>query len=213
MKTLLLTAIFLVVFLGAGSASPLPAENRTIKDVSSVIPLRVLQRSVSPKFYRSLTASPIKGWVVVRGQLSGTHLSGTRIVRSSLDGQYDPLALKLAGEVRIAGAFSLGKVLPTNSVLMHLLIYQIADGTMALSFAHLDQPGGEQLQYFGCAKLSVLKSNGRWTEIKGPESLQDKGLVVRDSGMGNDLKAHMRVESVGFHDIAPREAYEHHGGY
>lgn len=215
MKTILLPALVLAAFLNSSSASPPSAEGRTIKDVSAVIPLRVLQRSVSPKFYKSLRVSPIKGWVVVRAQLSGTRLSGSRVVRSSLNGAYDPLALELANEVRIAGAFSIGKVVPTHNVLMHLLIYQVADGTMALSFAHLDQPGGEQMQYFGCAKLSVRKSDGRWTEIKGPESLQDKGLAVRDSGLGNDLRANLKVENVTFHDTPQRAAYEHehHGGY
>jgi hypothetical protein len=173
MKTLLLPALILTAFLDASSSPPL-AEGRTIRDVSAVIPLRILQRSVSPKFYKSLRVSPIKEWIVVRGQLSGTRLSGARIVRSSLNGVYDRLALDLADEVRIAGAFSLGKTVPTHSVLMHLLIYQIADGTMALSFAHLDHPGGEQMQYFGCAKLSVQKSDGRWTEIKGPEVSKEK---------------------------------------
>lgn len=215
MKTLLLSMLVLAAFLASSFASPPTAESRTIKDVSAVIPLRVLQRSVSPKFYKSLRVSPIKTWVVVRAQLSGTRLSGSRVVRSSLNGAYDPLALELANEVRLAGAFSTGKITPTHNVLVHLLVYQIADGTMALSFAHLDQPGGEQMQYFGCAKLSVRKSDGRWTEIKGPESLQDKGWAVRDSGLGNDYKSNMKLESIGFHDIAPREAYQHgpHGGY
>lgn len=211
MKTLLLPALILAAFLDSSSASPPVAESRTIKDVSSVIPLRVLQRSVSPRFYKSLRVSPIKGWVVVRAQLSGTRLTGSRVVRSSLDGAYDPLALELAKEVRIAGAYSLGKVIPTHNVLVHLLIYQIADGTMALSFAHLDQPGGEQLQYFGCAKLSVRKSDGRWTEILGPESLQGKGLAVRDSGFRNDMKANLQLEQR--HDTPPRDAYVHHRGY
>jgi hypothetical protein len=211
MKTILLPALVLAAFLDTSSASPPPAESRTIKDVSAVIPLRVLQRSVSPQFYESLRVSPIKGWIVVRAQLSGTRLSGLRVVRSSLNGAYDPLALALADEVRIAGVFSLGKVVPTHSVLMHLLIYQIADGTMALSFAHLDQPGGEQMQYFGCAKLSVRKGDGRWTEIEGPGSLQGKGWAVRDNGLRNDLNSSLRMENVPNHDIAPREAYEHHG--
>lgn len=84
---------------------------------------------------------------------------------------------------------------------------------MALSFAHLDQPGGEQMQYFGCAKLSVRKSDGRWTEILGPESLQGKGLAVRDSALRNDMNANLRLEQR--HDTPPRDAYLHHraGGY
>jgi hypothetical protein len=213
MKTLLLPALVLAVFLGTSSASPPSTGSRTIKDVSAVIPLRVLQRSVSPKFYKSLRISPIKGWIVVRAQLSGTRLSGIRVVRSSLNGAYDPLALELADEVRIAGAYSLGKVVSTHSVLMHLLIYQIADGTMALSFAHLDQPGGEQNQYFGCAKLSVRKSDGRWTEIKGPENLQGKGWAVRDSARRNDYKTTLGMEHIFNHDTSPREAYFHHEHY
>jgi hypothetical protein len=213
MKTLLLPTLILAALLDTSSASTPSAESRTIKDVSAVIPLRVLQRSVSPRFYKSLRVSPIKGWIVVRAQLSGTRLSGIRVVRSSLNGAYDSLARDLANEVRIAGAFSLDKSVPTHSVLMHLLIYQIADGTMALSFAHLDQPGGEQLQYFGCARLSVRKSDGRWTEIKGPETLQGKGWAVRENASKNDLQTSMKMENTRNHDIAPREAYEHHHGY
>jgi hypothetical protein len=212
MKTFLLPAIILAALLDTSSASPPSMQGRTIKDVSAVIPLRVLQRSVSPNFYRSLRISPIKEWVVVRAQLSGTHLSGIKIVRPSSSGLYNPLALELADGVRIAGAFSLGKIVPTHNVLMHLLIYQIADGTMALSFAHLEQPGGEQLQYFGCAKLSVQKRDGRWTEIKGPQDLQGKGWAVRDNGFKNDLRSTMRMENIPNHDTPEREAYEH-GGY
>ena len=191
-----LAAVVLLAFVVNSQASPLPAEGGTIKNVADVIPLRVLQRSISRKFYKSLTISPIKGWTVVRAQLSNTRLSGTRVVRSSLGGTYDPLALKLANEVRIAGRFTTGDLIPTSSVLMHLLIYQIADGTMALSFAHLDGPGGDQMQYWGCARLLVLKNDGKWTEIEGPESLQGKGWAIRDPGLRNDMKAQIQLESV-----------------
>ena len=193
MKTLVTLVLFALV--ARTQASP-PAEGRTIRDVSDVLPLSILQRSVSPKFYKSLRVSPIKGWILVRAQLADTRLAGARIVRSSLNGTYDQLALKMAKEVRIAGRFSLGTLNPTSSVLMHLLIYQIADGTMALSFAHLDEPGGTQSKYFGCAKLLVLKDNGMWTEIEGPEGLQGKGWAIRDPGLRNDLKASLQLERV-----------------
>jgi hypothetical protein len=43
---------------------------------------------------------------------------------------------------------------------------------MALSFAHFDEAGGgDQMEYYGCARLAVLKRDGIWAEIKGPESL------------------------------------------
>jgi hypothetical protein len=69
---------------------------------------------------------------------------------------------------------------------LHLLIYQIADGTMALSFPQFTEPGGDQMEYFGCARLAVLKKDGKWTEIKGPETLHGKGWAVRQ-GLKNKM--------------------------
>ena len=76
-----------------------------------------------------------------------------------------------------------------------MLIYEIADGTLALYCAMLDQPGGNQMNYFGSAKLAVLKKDGSWTEIKGPANL--RGLAVRDTGLRNNFKAQMMLEKVG----------------
>ena len=173
-----LSVLITVVLVATGFASAPSEKVRTISDISSISP-RVLQRSISPKFYKSLLISPIEGCVIVRGQLSGTRLTGIKVVHSELNGAYDSLALERAKEIRISGYYSLDKVTPTASVLVHLLIYQIADGTMALSFARLDEPGGDQQQYYGSAVLAVLKSDGRWTEIKSVDSLQGKGIVLR----------------------------------
>jgi hypothetical protein len=115
-----------------------------------------------------------------------------RVVKSDLSGTYDSLALKLASEVRLSGSFSTDRR-ASPSVLLHLLIYQIADGTMALSFAHFDEPGGDQMAYYGCAKLMVRKSNGNWTEIEGPEGLQGKGWAVKQ-GPKNSVDA-LRLET------------------
>lgn len=189
----LLTLSICLLFPGAGFAAKPPAAPRTLGELN-VIPTRVLQRSISPKFYKSLTISPVAGWIVVRAQLAGTRLSGTRIIQSELNGAYDSLALKRAEEVLIAGNFSSDRPNLGRSVLLHLLIYQIADGTMALSFAHLDEPGGDQADYYGCARLSVLKADGKWTEIKGPEGLEGKGWVIR-SGFKNNLDAALKMEA------------------
>ena len=162
-----------------------------------MIPKRVLKRSISPKFYKTLLVSPVKGWVIVRGNLGvDARMIGGRIVHSELNGEFDALALKLAKEVQLAGYYSLDKPRVPGSVSMHLLIYQIADGTMALSFPHLDAPGGDQQRYFGCARLSVLKANGKWTEIKGPPDLHDKGWAVRTPGLENNIKAILRLERI-----------------
>jgi hypothetical protein len=188
----LLTILILVAFLDSSFAAPPSTQGRTLTDIN-VIPARVLKRSISPKFYKSLLISPIKGWIVVRGNLWGTRLSGMRVIHSELDGAYDKVALKLANEARIAGYYSIERPSFGGSVLVHLLIYQIADGTMVLCFPQFDEPGGDQMQYWGCARLAVLKSDGKWTEIKGPESLEGKGWAVRQ-GVKNDLEALFKME-------------------
>ena len=188
----LLSILSLIALVGSSVAASPPSATRTLKNIK-VVSTRVLQRSISRKFYKSLLISPIEGWIVVRGNLSGAHLSGTRVVHSELNGAYDALALKLADEVVIAGYYSIDKR-TAPPVLLNLLIYQIADGTMALSFPTFDGPGGDQMEYWGCARLAVLKSDGRWTEIKGPESLEGKGWAVRAAGMANELRTVKKLE-------------------
>jgi hypothetical protein len=194
MKPLL--ALFIVLALIRSSvAEPQSALGRSIRDVK-LIPTPVLQRSISPKFYQSLLVSPIEGWVAVQGNLHGTTLSGLKVVRSEPRGLHDHLALQRAKDVVIAGNFTLASPHIGSSVLVHLLIYRIADGTMALSFASLDGPGGNQQQYFGCARLAVLKeSDGKWVEIKGPPGLEGKGLAVRQ-GLRNDLATSLKLEGL-----------------
>jgi len=187
----LLSLLILAAFVGSSVAASQPVKGRTITSLK-VIPTRVLQRSVSPKFYASLIKSPIQGWVVVRAQLSGTRLSGMRVIRTDLNGLYDPLALQLAKEALIAGNYTIDRPNVPSSVLLHVLVYQIADGTMVLSFAHLDEAGGDQADYFGCARLLTLKAD-KWTEIKGPENLDGKGWAVR-RGVKNNLQTTLLME-------------------
>ena len=193
MKLFLLsfTTLLVVSFVSQSEAAP-PDKVRTLGDLK-VIPTRVLKRSISPKFYKSLTVSPVKGWIIVRATLSGTRLGGARVIQSELNGAYDALALQRAREVLISANYTTDRPNLGSSVLLHLLIYQIADGTMALSFAHLDEPGGDQADYYGCARLAVLKPDGSTVEIKGPEGLEGKGWVIR-RGIKQNLEATLRME-------------------
>jgi hypothetical protein len=175
-----LTALLLISFFLAPAIATPSSKGRTITELK-VIPTRVLERSVSRKFFKSLLISPVEGWITVRAQVSGTKLSGMRVTKSDMNGAYDGVALKLASEVRLSGNFSTDRANIPPPVLFHLLVYQIADGTMALSFAHFDEPGGDQMAYYGCAKLMVRKSDGTWTEIEGPEGLQGKGWAVKQN--------------------------------
>jgi hypothetical protein len=178
-------SIFLSVsFLGSGVAATVANERRLTS--LKVIPTQVLRRSISPRFYKSLLISPLKGSVIVRATLSGSKLFGAKVVHSELNGLYDSLALDLAQKTDIAGYYGIeSRVAP--SILLHLLIYEIADGTMVLSFVNFDGAGGNQMEYYGCAKLMVHKNDGSWTEIKGPPSLQGKGYAVRQ-GLKNSFE-------------------------
>ena len=177
----LLTAVILVGVLcsSALAAAPASVQGRRIQDLN-VISTRVLQRSISPRFYKTLLISPIEGWILVRATWVGTHLSGARVVRSDLNGVYDQLALKFAEDFEIAGATGVqSSNLAAGSVLLHLLVYQTADGTMLLSFPTFEAAGGDQMYYWGCARLAVIKKDGRWVEIEGPDGLHGRGWVVR----------------------------------
>jgi hypothetical protein len=183
MKPLL--PVLMSVALAATSFGSLPSGNvRTISNIPT-IPQQVLQRAISPKFYKSLLVSPVEGHIIVRGQLQGTRLYGLNVIHSELNGSYDSVALERANAVRISGYYALDRLNKSGNVLVHLLIYKIADGTMALSFAHIDEPGGDQQQYYGSAVLAVLKSDGRWTEIESVPSLQGKGIRVQTTRSSN----------------------------
>ena len=184
-----IVAVVSVSFL-LSSAFATPAQARTISDIPSM-PHRVLQRSISPQFYKSLLKSPLEGLVIVRGHLDRTaQLNGLRIVHSELGGKFDSVALRRARDLTIAGYYATDKLNPNGSVLVNVLIYKIADGTAVLSFAQLDEPGGEQQNYYGCAVLEVLKNDGTWVHIPSVDSLEGKGLVVRN--FRNDSKLTMR---------------------
>jgi hypothetical protein len=195
MKTpFLFPAGFIVIaFATSTLGAPPPGQVRTISNLNA-ISTQAFQRSISPKFYKSLLVSPIQGWVAVRGTLSGTRLSGIKVVHSELEGRYDALALKLAKETQIAGYYSIEHPHFGGSVLLHLLIYQIADGTMALSFPQFCEAGGDQMEYFGCARLAVLKRDGAWTEIKGPDTLHGKGWAVR-AGAKNKMLSVLKLNT------------------
>jgi hypothetical protein len=177
-----LTIVVVAGFLCQSASAMMPAQGRRLQELN-VISTRVLQRSISPKFYKSLRVSPIQGWVVVRANIVNTRLGGPRIIHSELDGAYDELALKLANEALITGYYGIDRPGIGGSVLLHLLIYKIADGTMVLSFPTFDEPGGNQMQYWGCSRLLVLKNDGKWTEIEGPEGLHGKGWRVISAGL------------------------------
>ena len=181
--------VVISLLLGSGLVTK-SSQARTLNDIPSM-PHRVLQRSISPKFYKSMLKSPLEGLVIVRGQVGRTpRLSGLRIIHSELGGKFDSVALDRARNLTVSGYFATDKLNPNANVLVNVLIYKIADGTAVLSFAQVDEPGGDQQNYYGCAVLEVLKSDGTWVHIPSVDSLEGKGLVLRT--FQNDSKLTMR---------------------
>lgn len=159
----------LLLFLLVGRQSHAAAASRTIDDIPGA--RESLLRIVSPKFYKTLLVSPVEGWIVVRGQLAaGTRVFGARIAHSELGGLYDQLALDLANNLVVIGYphVELGDATPT--ILVHVLVYQIKDAKLAVSFAHFDTAGGSQMRYYGCAWMAVQKPNHLWEPIE-PKNL------------------------------------------
>ena len=117
------------------------------------------------------------------------------MIRSELNGAYDALALKFADDLEIAGDYTMENPQYGSSVLLHLLVYQIADGTMILSFPTLNAPGSDQNYYWGCARLGVLKRDGKWVEIEGPEGLHGRGWAVRPANIMNTTPGRLLFET------------------
>lgn len=161
-----ITAALLVIFGLPGNSLGAAQNQRTLGDIPGA--RESLSRMVSPKFYRSLQISPIQGWVVVRGQVAAGRVSGAKVIHSELGGAYDQLALDLAHNLNVIGFARRENLGPTPPILLHVLIYEIADARLAISFAHLDGPGGSQMRYYGAAWMAVQKPNHLWETIEPP---------------------------------------------
>ncbi len=190
--------LLMVVCLSSVSPASGAGKVRTIGDIHA-IPTRVLKRTISPTLYQGLLVSPVEAWIEVRGQLSGTHIYGARVIHSEDNGAYDQYALQLARDWQISGHYQLDKISPTAPVIFNVLIYEIADGTMAVSFPCFEEAGGEQLEYYGYAKLAVQQIDGKWTDLKMPERplatghhsiVSGNGWAVRD-GLRNNFELEM----------------------
>jgi hypothetical protein len=182
------------------------AATEKIRTISEILgfPQKVLKRTLSRTIYRELLVSPLEGYVAVRGQLSGTHIYGARVIHSDLGDAYDNYALQLARDWQISGHFDLGKLSPSTPVVLYVLIYEIADGTMAVSFPSFDDAGGTQLEYYGAAKLAVQQMNGKWADLKLPgrptatgshATVSGNGWAVRD-GLANNFELQMKLNQI-----------------
>jgi hypothetical protein len=196
----------LLVFFALTTLNATPAKSaRLLADIPGAS--ESLLRIVNPKFYKSLQISPVEGWIVVRGQLAaGTHVYGARVTHSELGGIYDKLALDLANNLQVIGYPHIELEDPTPTILVHLLIYQIKDATLAISFAHFDTAGGSQIRYYGCAWMAVQKANHLWETIE-PRNLQPnepRGPRTYTLAVESPIARARLPRAVGYPNFRPR---------
>ncbi|MDQ6622903.1 MAG: hypothetical protein M3Y86_05395 [Verrucomicrobiota bacterium] len=166
------------------------------------IPTEILKRFISPDFFKSLRVSQVDGWIEVRGDLVGTHLMGSRVIHSESDGAYDSVALDIAREIQLHGYNTIGFLNHVVPVRVHVFVYKIADGTMFLSFPTIDNAGGNQFRYYGCARLAVHKYDGEWVNLKGPPGLEGKGFMVR-RGPADSIEDQSKLEKIVTNGFLP----------
>ncbi len=190
-----LVILAVLAFAGVSYAGVLELTGKTLPETKLISP-RVLQNTVSPKFYQTLLISPIDDHVMIRAQLVGTKVFGERVIHPSRDTAFVQRALDGARKLTLAGDYRMDSQSRVSTVVYHMLTYKIADGTLMLSFANLDGAGGDQAEYYGAAKLEVLHPDGRLTEIHGPKSLDGKGLAIRVPGIKNNLAVQLKMERI-----------------
>lgn len=188
------TLFLLLVSFSILSAASAVDKIRTVADIPG-LSLPVLQRTLSATIYEHIAVSPVEGWISVRGQLSGGHIFGARIIHSELNGTYDKYALQLARDWRMNGHFGLDKLTPTTPVVFNVLIFEIADGTMALSLPYFDEPGGTQFEYYGAANLAVQQMDGKWKDLELGAGRLGKTWSVR-AGLANNFELQMKLQQI-----------------
>lgn len=162
---IILTACFtLLVTLPsfAAPAPPAPANARTIRNLPG-FPVAHLKTSLSPRLYKSLSISPVTAWVVTRApNVQGAE---PKIVRSDAGGVFDKLAQEFAKGWSSVGYDTTESRTQRVSLAVHLLVYRIADGLLAVNFSHNDQAFYHGRQHSE-VWVGVYK-DGQWTRIGG----------------------------------------------
>jgi len=163
-------SLFIVLHSSSFAAKPPapPANARTIRNLPD-FPLTHLKMSLSPKLYKSLLISPLTAWVVAEApSIAG---SEPKMVRSDAGGVFDKLALEMAKGWGSVGYNTTESRTQRPSLLVHLLIYKLVDGVMAVNFAHNDQAFYAGIQHSD-VWVGVFK-NGKWTRIGGTKVIRN----------------------------------------
>ncbi len=115
-----------------------------------------------PKLYQSLSISDVTAWVVASVPPRGGE---PKIIHSEAGGEFDKMALSMAKGWEPVGYNTTESRVHPPSLDVHLLIYKIADGIMAVNFSHNDEAFNAGVQYSD-VWVGVWK-DGKWTRVGG----------------------------------------------
>jgi hypothetical protein len=163
MRHLLITLV-IVTAVQIFAAAP-PASARTVLEIPN-FPLQALRSGVGRKLYSSLAISPVSAWVMARASVMNGHTGGAQIIHSEGNGAYDKALLEVANNYVVTGGNTTESRLAKDTLNIHLLIYDLKDGKMAVVFPHNDDARYNGIGQIGTAWVGVLQ-NGKWVTISG----------------------------------------------
>jgi hypothetical protein len=174
-------SLLLPLSLFAKPESP-PAKPRTVKVLVNPrtiqnlpdFPLSSLKMSLSPKLYKSLCVSNVDAWVVA---LIPPHGGDAKIVHSEAGGVFDKMALAMAKGWSPVGYDTTESRVNSPSLKVHLLIYKIVDGLMAVNFSNNDQAFHAGIQRTD-VWVGVMRG-GKWTTVGGTKIMRQSPDMYR----------------------------------
>jgi hypothetical protein len=125
---------------------------------------------LSPKLYKSLIVSNVDAWVVVHVP---PHGGEAKVVHSEGGGVFDKTALSMAKAWAPVGYGTTESRIKAPSLKVHLLIYKIVGGLMAVNFA-----ANDEAFYAGYQQTDVwvgLWDGKTWKRIGGTKLMRDLG--------------------------------------
>lgn len=138
---------------------------RTFKNLRN-FPVESLRKGITKKLYRSLEISPVSAHVVARAPIINGETKGAKIIHSEANGAYDQMLLEMANSYRVTGQNTVESRLQQDSLMVHLLIYDIKDGKMAVCVSHSDDARYTGYHQYGIAWVGIHQG-GQWTTISG----------------------------------------------
>jgi hypothetical protein len=157
-----------LLFIAAAIQSPAaqqPASVRTIQNIPN-FPLQALRSGVGRKLYSSLAVSPVSAWLAARAAVVNGHTMGAQIVHAEGNGVYDKMLLEMANSYSVTGQNTTESRLAKDTLNVHLLIYEVKDGKMAICFTYNDDARYNGFGQIGTAWVGILQG-GKWVTISG----------------------------------------------